>query len=142
MSLRDLPTIAQIAAERAGQACAKGPTRLDVKAQADTSDAANLRRWAAAVKLRDKGRCRVCAIRTIATLALDPKRGEAHHLISRSVKVIRHDVRNGLWTCARHHQRLTRHQLIVVATAAQRFVVGGVSYVNGDDPGLTFQEAA
>ncbi len=143
MSLSDLPTLAEMDAARRGQPLTKGATRLATKTAVVKSDAAQLRFWAQAVKRRDHGRCRVCHVRTIVTVALDPKRGEAHHIVSRTVKAVRVDPRNGLWVCLRCHSRFRGigGRLQAVATPAQHFVVNGVRYVNGDEP-LTFQEMA
>jgi hypothetical protein len=143
MSLADLPTMAEVHAARRGRPLTKGATRLATKTVAVASDAAQLRRWAQTVKRRDRGRCRVCHVRTIVTLALHPKRGEAHHIVSRTVKAVRVDPRNGLWVCLRCHSRFRGigGRLQVVGTPAQVFVVNGVRYLNGDES-LTFREVS
>jgi ribosomal protein L37AE/L43A len=141
MGLADLPTLADEQTRRRATPKYAIPTRLEEKIAADKTDAKALEQWAHAVRRRDRERCRVCGIRTVRTLELDPRRGEAHHIVSRTNPVIRVDVRNGLWTCGKCHSLLTRHKLFVIGTARQMFVAGrtGKSYLNGDDPGLQFK---
>ena len=119
-----LPTLAEVNALRRATPKDAIPTRLDVKTAADKDDAQQLEAWRHAVARRDRHRCRVCGCKTVKTLALDPKRGEAHHIVSRTNPVTRTDVRNGIHVCLRDHQRLTRHQLFVVGTAAHMFQAG------------------
>lgn len=142
-ALDRLPTLAQVQAARAGKPNWKRPTRLDDATAADKDDAKKLRQWAAAVKARDGGLCRVCGVQTIGTCELDERRGENHHIVSRTNPVTRHDRRNGLHVCLRCHRRFKAHKLFVVGTAAQLYRTGrGVSakwYLNADLP-LTFSE--
>ncbi len=143
MPLSDLPTLAQVQAARVGKPISKGVSRLDAATAEDKDDARKLRRWAAEVKARDAGICRVCGVQTIVTCELDERRGENHHIVSRTNPVTRHDRRNGLHTCARCHRRFKAHKLFVVGTARQMYKAGrGLSarwYLNGDLP-LTFSE--
>lgn len=144
MSMRSLPTLAEVQAQRARRPNWKPTTtRLDQKVADDKDDEKKLLAWAKAVKARDEGKCRVCGVRTITTLERVPKRGEAHHIKTRSDWAVRHDVRNGLWLCLRDHQRLSGRgvRLHVIGTAAQTFIVNGTTYLNGDCP-LQFTEAA
>ena len=125
MSVADLPTLAEVQAERAGRPNWKPTTtRAEEKQTSDRADAVKLARWADQVRYRDRERCRVCGVKTVRTIALDPKRGEAHHIVSRTNPVTRYDVRNGLHVCLRHHQQLTRHRLFVSGTSDQRFTAG------------------
>ena len=125
MGLLDrLPTLAEVSARRRATPKHAIPTRLDTKTATDKDDARALEVWRRAVARRDRHRCRVCGCKTVATLALDPRRGEAHHIVSRTNPVTRTDVRNGLHVCLKDHQRLTRHQLFVVGTASQMFQAG------------------
>lgn len=136
-ALDRLPTLAEVQAQRRARPNWKpSQTRLDEKVAADKDDAKLLREWARYVRLRDQGICRVCGVQTIQTLELDPKRQEIHHIVSRTNQAIRYDVRNGLCVCLRDHQRLTRHQLFVMGTAAQMYQAGrtGKWYLNGNEP--------
>jgi ribosomal protein L37AE/L43A len=134
-ALSSLPTLGDL--QRTPRATPKDqlPSRLDTKTAADTDDAKALEQWAKKVRHRDRERCRVCGVKTVRTLALDPKRGEAHHLRPRSCQVTRTDVRNGIWTCLSCHQKLTRHKLFPIGTGAMVFRVGrGItakSYLDG-----------
>jgi ribosomal protein L37AE/L43A len=141
MGLADLKTLAELSAVRRAVPKHELRSRLDEKTATDKDDAKQLQVWARAVRARDKETCRVCHRKTLRTLELDPRRGEAHHIVSRTNPVIRVDVRNGLWTCGRCHSLLTRHKLFVIGTARQMFVAGrtGKSYLNGDDLGLQFK---
>jgi predicted restriction endonuclease len=144
MGIRDLPTLADVQADRAKRPNWKPTqTRLERKVEDAKDDAKQLLQWARDVKARDEGRCRVCGVRTLATLERVPKRGEAHHIKSRADKAVRTDVRNGLWCCLKCHQRLHGRgvRLHIIGTAAQLFTVNGKPYLNGD-LALTFTEAA
>ena len=123
MHFRSLPTLATVQATPRAKLKKDLPTALDRKMAADTDDAAKLRIWATQVKARAEGRCRVCKVKTIATLALDPKRGEAHHIVSRSFKATRYDKRNGVWCCKKCHDRFKAHTLKVVGTPDQYFTL-------------------
>jgi hypothetical protein len=135
-----LPTLAEVQAERASRPNWKSPiTRLDEKVTARKDDAKQLEAWRRAVAHRDRNRCRVCGIKTIATLELVPNRREIHHIVSRTNPVTRYDVRNGLTVCKTHHQQLTRHQLFVMGTARDLFTAGrtGKKYLDANRT-LTF----
>ena len=139
MGLADLKTLAEISAVRRATPKAELPSRLDTKVASTKDDAKLLREWARYVRLRDDGKCRVCGIKTLQTLELDPRRGEAHHIVSRTNQTIRTDVRNGLHVCLRCHHRFTARTLFVVGTAKQMYQVGrtGRWYLNGNEA-LTF----
>lgn len=116
-------------------------SRLDVKEAKDKDDEKKLEQWKRDVRLRDKGRCRVCGIKTIKTLELDPKRGEAHHIASRKDKAVRHDIRNGLHTCLSCHQKITAGKLFIHQIAKHLFKVGTQAYIDGSKK-VTFSEKA
>lgn len=144
MGLADLMTMDQVRAARAGKPLWKSSVlRMDEKAAVEKVDAKFLAQWRAAVRRRDRGRCRVCGIKTVQTLELDPKRGEAHHIVSRTCQVTRYDVRNGLHTCLRCHSRFKARKLFVTGKASQMFKVGlGItakSYLDASYP-LEFVE--
>lgn len=135
MGFFDLPTLAEVQADRASRPNWKTTrTILDEKTEADKDDARKLEAWKSAVRKRDKGRCRVCEVKTVKTLEADPKRGEAHHIKTRADKRVRYDLRNGLHVCLKCHQRLEGRgkKLHVIGTAAQMFTVDGKTYLNGD----------
>jgi hypothetical protein len=139
-ALAKLPTLAEVQADRTGPLWKTPTGRLDAADAKEKDDAKLLEQWRRQVKTRDRGRCRVCGVKTIATMELDPKRGEAHHIVSRADKSVRYDVRNGLHVCLRDHRRFKGHRLHVVGTAAQMFVAAnGKSYLDASWP-LTFKE--
>ena len=57
--------------------------------------------WAKAVKFRWANRCMVCwhMFGVINTKYLN-----SHHLVPREIKELRHDLRNGICVCVRHHK--------------------------------------
>jgi hypothetical protein len=126
MGLADLPTLADIQTQRRATPKHAMTSRLDAKTAATKDDAQQFEAFRRAVVHRDRGRCRVCGCRTVKTLALDPKRREVHHLVSRTNPVTRFDPRNGITVCHRDHRRLTAHHLFVIGTAAQMFQAGKV----------------
>ena len=142
-ALDRLPTLAQVAASRVGKPIGKGVSRLDAATAEDKDDAKKLRQWAAEVKARDAGICRVCGVQTIVTCELDERRGENHHIVSRTNPVTRYDRRNGLHLCGRCHRRFKARTLFVVPRLSQMFKAGrGLSakwYLNADLP-LRFTE--
>lgn len=119
----------------AGLSCAqpKGPSRLD---QVEADDKAKQKADAAfrkAVWKRDEGRCRACGKRVERSLALMPTRGEVHHIAKRSKEPgLLTDPRNGVLLCARDHERVERHQLVIVATGASTFTVGSGVFINAE----------
>jgi len=142
MALSDLPTLADVQADRKGKPLWKSSvTRLDVKVAAEKDDRGALERWRRAVRTRDRGRCRVCGKKVKVTLALDPLRAEVHHLVSRADKAVKFDLRNAVLVCYRDHKRLTAHKLHAIGTAAMLFTgPNGKSYLNANCA-LTFTEA-
>jgi hypothetical protein len=134
--LRDLPTLAEISAVRRAVPKHELRSRLDVKTSASTDDAKALDAWRKAVAFRDRGRCRVCGIRTLVTLELVKNRREIHHLRSRTDPVVRVHPKNGIVVCKFHHDQLTRHKLFPVQKAADMFTAGRTQkkYLDGDKP--------
>jgi len=143
-ALAHVPTAAEVAADRQGKPLWKSPiTRLDAKTAADKDDAKLLDQWRKAVRFRDRGRCRCCGVKTVTTIDRDPKRGEAHHIVTRADAAVRTDPRNGLWLCLSCHQRLQGRgrRLHVVGKASQLFTAAnGKSYLDATYA-LTFTEA-
>jgi len=50
--------------------------------------------WSIAIRKRDK-KCMICGSKKFLN---------AHHLIPREIKEFRHDLRNGITLCAKHHK--------------------------------------
>lgn len=143
MPMADLPTLAEVQAARTGPLWKSPVSRLDEKTAADKDDAKRLDHWRRSVRTRDRGRCRVCGVKTVTTIDRDPKRGEAHHIVSRTDAAVRTDVRNGLWCCLKCHQRFKGRgvRLHVIGTAAQMFTAAnGKQYLDATQP-LQFREA-
>lgn len=127
--------------ERYAEAKSEMDTRLDVKSAKDKDDEKQLDAWRKGLRLRAKGRCQHCGIKTVKTLALDPKRGEGHHLVGRADKALRYDLRNGLHLCLKCHTAITTGKLFVQQLAKHLFKLGDRTLVNGAKP-VTFTEKA
>jgi hypothetical protein len=139
MNITDLPSMGEVNAQRRAVPKWQIPTRLETKTADAKDDKHVLETWKQAVKARDKSRCRVCGRKTVVTLALDPKRGEAHHIAGRADKAVRTDVRNGLHCCLLCHGKF-KHGLHVIATAAQMFTASnGKRYIDCNQP-VAFKE--
>lgn len=85
----------------------KGTTKLDRAIASKASrltDAQQLVAWAFAVKTRDQWRDRCTGRRLLRTRSLDPLRAEAHHIVDRSDRAVRYDVRNGLCLSLQTHE--------------------------------------
>ena len=99
-----------------GQPCPK-PSRLARLERVRSSKAEDTRKLAAfrrAVWARDEGKCRVCGVRCLRTLTLDPKRGEVHHLRGRNVAPEdRYTVSKAVLLCAVHHEQAQRHKVTI-----------------------------
>ena len=140
-ALANLPTLAEAQQTRRAVPKHAMTSRLDAKTAADKDDAKLLREWAKFVRLRDGGKCRVCKVKTVTTLELHPRRGEAHHLRPRSCLVTRTDVRNGIWVCLSCHQKLTKHQLFPLGQGPDALFTAGrtkARFLNGASLQLTF----
>lgn len=113
----------------------KPSTRLSraiAKRGARLEDAKKLREWAAAVKARDQWRDRRTGVKVLRTLALDPLRAEAHHIVAKGDPAVRYDVRNGICLSLATHLMVEMGQLRIEGTAW--FRVGGVSYIDASAP--------
>src|SRR5207253_9654735 len=88
----DLPTLDQAA--RTKRRNSKGATRLEQRTAEDADDRRREVACTTKVWRRDEGKCRVCGTKVTRTLALDPKRGETHHLAPRADRRVRFDPRN------------------------------------------------
>ena len=134
-----LPTVAQMDAERRGKPIPKGVTRITRKVEADKASEKNAAAFRRAVWARDKV-CRCCGRKVIKTLAFVPNRGEVHHLVRRSkAKALLTDRRNGILLCLEPcHRRVTTHDLVIVGHAADMFTLNGQRYLNTDRQSLKF----
>ena len=134
--LANLPTLAELSAKPRATPKAELVTRLQTKTAADRDDARLLREVAKAVRVRDGGRCRHCKVRTLATLELVARRGECHHVVSRTCLAVRYDIRNCLHVCASCHSLLTARRLFVVGRGSRMFKAGrtGKSFVDTTFP--------
>ena len=113
----------------------KGSTILDraiAKKQTRARDAQRLRVWATAVKIRDRWRDRHTGRRVFASRQLHPDRAEAHHIVSKTDRAVRYDVRNGLTLSLSTHTAVELHRLRIVGTAW--FIKGGVRYIDATAP--------
>jgi hypothetical protein len=111
------------------------PTRLDravEKKAARLDDARRLKRWADAVKTRDRWRDRRTGQRVLATRQLDPLRAEAHHIASKDDRAVRYDPRNGLCLSLESHEAVEHNRLVIVGT--KWFTKAGTRYIDGRAP--------
>lgn len=138
----DRPSLNEV--QRTSRAVSKDkiPTRLEEKTEAIVDEkkleaACKKRVWT-----RDKSLCRVCGCKVLKSLALQPKRGETHHIVGRADQAVRFDPRNRVLVCATDHEAIERHRIVIIGTARQMFTAyDGKAYLNADTP-LTFKRAA
>lgn len=137
-----LPTLAEMQAQRRAVPKAALRTRLQTKVATARDEKKLEAAWIRAVWTRDQGRCRWCKRRCLKTLALDPARGEVHHVSGRVVKAIRWDRRNGALLCLACHERITgRVAEKSVIASRHTFVVDEIAYIDADKP-FRFQRVA
>ena len=114
----NLPTLAEMDAERRGKPIPKGASRLqDTQAQKKL-DVIDERKFKTDVWTRDKGRCRQCGRKVVKGLARIPERGEVHHLHGREGD-LRFESRCAMLACLSCHEKLTgkvNEKWIVVGT--------------------------
>lgn len=141
-----LPTVADMAAARAGKPFPKGasPSRLQAKEARDKDDDKKLAVWRDEVFDRDERKCRCCGLKVLRLQIkiLHPRRAEAHHVAGRDDQAVRYDVRNGLTLCLKCHERVTgvvNDKLRIVGTVW--FIKGGQRYINAQFP-VTFVKVA
>lgn len=139
MSLRHLPTLAEMHARPRAMPKSATPSRLQRKVAQEKDDSAKLKIWRDEVFARDERICRCCKVRVIrlAVQTLHPRRAEAHHVAGRDDATVRTDTRNGLTLCAQCHQLVTGivgGRLVIVGTVW--FIKGGQRFINCDYPVL------
>lgn len=102
----NLPTLQEMAEARAGKPQLKGASRLEQQ-QADTRlTLVDEKAFLAAVRTRDKLRCRKCGRKVVIQLARAANRCEVHHLHGRRGD-FRFDERFALICCHACHEQLT-----------------------------------
>lgn len=143
MSLADvlakLPTAEEAAKLRPIQQKHELKTKLDrviEKKTADREDKQKLDAWALAVKVFDNWRDRKTGKKVKRTRQLDPLRAEAHHVVPKSDRNVRYDVRNGICLSFATHDAVERNTLRIVGT--KFFTVNGKTYINAREP-VTFE---
>lgn len=133
-----LPTLAELQATPRALRKDQLPTKLG-RAIASRAfrleDQRQLRKWAAAVKARDRWRDRKTGLRVRRCLELDPRRAEAHHVVSKDDWAVRYDVRNGITLSLATHDAVERGQLAIEGTVF--FLVAGTRYIDATFP-VTF----
>jgi len=102
----DLPTLAEVTAQRAGKPIRIGPSRLQVRMSEDREDRRQAQVFRTAVWVRDGARCRKCRCKVFRQLRRVADRGEVHHLHGR-IGPLRHEPRAALLVCASCHELLT-----------------------------------
>lgn len=119
MGMADLPTLAEIAAKRAGKPIPKGKTRLEARIEAKPLTTIDEREFKKQVWQRDKHLCRCCERQVKKILGAVPDRGEVNHLHGRTGD-LRFEVRAAVLMCLHCHQRYTgkiNDRIAVVASA-------------------------
>jgi 5-methylcytosine-specific restriction endonuclease McrA len=109
-----LMSLAEVQATR--RATPKGAmvTRVEEADEARKLDEKQLAKFRAAVWKRDEGKCRICRRLVKRTLALDPLRGEVHHLRGRNVAPEdRYNVKRALLLCLECHGKAGRKEVKV-----------------------------
>lgn len=104
------------------------PSQLDVKTAKAKDDKAAEKKWRAAVWNRDKGKSRFSGKKVKATMALDPMRGERHHIVGKADRRVRWDPRNALLLELEIHQKVERNEIKIVGT--KFFKVDAVEYID------------
>jgi len=133
MIIADLPTLAEMQAQRRAVPKYEMPTRDDER-KVDTKAAATA--WEAckkAVDVRDKFKCRACKRKVVKTLTRCPERAEHAHLVRRRKEsALMTDSRNVLLLCHFCHEKFDRHKLSVIQTAGLMFQFDGHSFIDAD----------
>jgi hypothetical protein len=142
MSIDDLPTLADVQAERASKPNWKPKTRLE--AYVDDEKPRTLideQAFKREVWTRDQYHCRCCGRQVIKTLSRVPERGEVHHCHGRG-KDLRFESRAALLVCATCHERLTgrvNDRLAIIGS--KFFAMHGIDYIDARSP-VTFEKIA
>lgn len=129
-----LPTLGEVNARPRAVPKAQTPKADVAKAAAKTksADGRALTAWANKVKQRDKWKDRYDGQRVIRIVGPNPRRAEAHHIVPRSDKAVRHDVRNGITLSLVTHELVEKNRLKIEGT--KFFVVDGKRYIDATHP--------
>jgi hypothetical protein len=133
--LAELQTLADVQSVRRAQRKDQLGTTLDraiASKAARLLDAQKLRDWARAVKVRDQWKDRKTGVTVRSTRQLDPLRAESHHIVEKSDRAVRYDVRNGLCLSFATHFLVTHHVYRIEGTAW--FRKGGCRYIDATHP--------
>lgn len=130
--LNDLPSMAEVNAQRRAVPKYQIPTRLDEKTADDKDEKKAEQRWRKGCIKRDGKICRHCGCVVVVQLELAGNRLEIHHVTGRADQATRWDVRNGLVLCQACHSKVTRHLLFILQIARFLFMVDGSTtrYIN------------
>lgn len=115
----NLPTMAEVAADRVGNPIAKGPTRLEQRMEEKPLTRIDEKAFKAEVRKRDGNCCRSCGRKVVYVMDRIPERGEVNHLHGRRGD-LRFEVRAALLMCLKCHERFTgkvnAHRLQIIPT--------------------------
>lgn len=92
------------------------------------ADRKKLYQWAQAVKKRDQWFDRYDGRPVLKAAEMHPRRAEAHHVVSRSDKAVRYDIRNGITLSLETHALVEDGKLEIIGT--KFFTVGGTRYID------------
>jgi hypothetical protein len=142
MGLSDLPTMAEVAAARAGRPIPKGKTRLEETIEVRPLTKVDGKAFKDDVWQRDKSRCRCCRRKVQRIMGRVPERGEVHHCHGRTGD-LRFEDRAAILVCLQCHEKLTgrvnAHRLMAVAT--KTFTTRQGTFTDARAP-IVFKEAA
>lgn len=137
----NLPTLAEISAERAFKPQPKGKSRLEVQVDAKPLTVVDEKAFKKEIRERDGKTCRYCGVKVLYQLARHPRRAENHHLHGRRGD-FRHDARFALQACATCHEKLTGKVNEKWRTVGTVFVdIKGQSCIDARFP-VTFERVA
>lgn len=106
MPFDNLPTLAEMDAQRSGKPIPKGKSRLEESRDDKKLTVVTERDFKHDVWTRDDGHCRCCGRKVIKTLARVDERGEVHHIHGRTGD-LRFEARAAVLVCCKCHERLT-----------------------------------
>jgi hypothetical protein len=134
-----LPTMAEVAAMRAGKPIPKGKTRLQEKVEARPLVKVTEKDFKQEVWTRDKSRCRCCGRKVQKIMGRVPERGEVHHIHGRTGD-LRFEAKAALLLCLACHERVTgkvNQKLVVVPSTT--FTMRQGTFTDARHP-VKFQE--
>lgn len=119
LSSLNIPTLAEVEADRRGHPIAKGPTRLEETIAARSLTKIGEKEFKAAVWLRDQSHCRCCGRKVLRVLGRVAERGEVNHIHGRTGD-LRFEVKAAILMCLTCHERFTgkvnQHRLQIIAS--------------------------